>query len=347
VVVQTAADGKASTPWTLATPPGGNTLVARGFGIGGSDFNGPRTGGEFDIVDPFHPIQHAFDPAVVDPSPLTTEVLVKTGSLTFTAEGVEPYVATGLLGVSSSGTATNIEANPGNLFTLNTVTGLATLVGASGIPSFAGLAEMSAIAFDNSTGTLYAIAGSSCGGAKLITLDRNNGAGTLVGTLTGSGFDGSSGVSCVGGSDALAIASDGTMYAGGWNGGTSGASLLRVDKSTGAVLAKFSVSDHLAGLAFDAGGTLWGSHGNNAEGAIHSYSLADGTPLSTLPVKTAGGAADLAVISDLALGPNGVMYASLPSEGQLATIDLVTGVLTRIGSFGAAAKRIAGITFGN
>jgi hypothetical protein len=137
------------------------------------------------------------------------------------------------------------------------------------------------------------------------------------------------------------------MYAGGWNGGTGGGSLLRVDKSTGAVLARFSTGIHLAGLAFDAGGTLWASHGNNAEGAIHSYNPADGTVLSTLPVKTALGAIDPAVISDLAAGPNGVMYASLPSEGQLATIDLVTGVLTRIGSFGAAAKRISGMTFGN
>lgn len=85
--VQTGADGKASTPWALATAAGANTLVARGFGIGGTDFNGPRTGEEFEIVDPFHPIQHAFDPAVVDPSPLTTEVLLKTGSLTFTATG--------------------------------------------------------------------------------------------------------------------------------------------------------------------------------------------------------------------------------------------------------------------
>src|SRR5207249_10036405 len=127
-----------------------------------------------------------------------------------------------VLGASSGGAGVNdptVEPNPGSLFSVNTGTGVATLIGATGVLSYAGVAEMSGIEVDPTTGTLYGLVGSPCSGAKLITINPSTGAGTFIGGLTGSGFDGTSGTRCVGGSGSLAINSLGTMYAGGWNGG--------------------------------------------------------------------------------------------------------------------------------
>ena len=76
-----ASDGTVtSSPWLLTTP-GTNNLSACGRGLGGTDFNGPRTG-----VDPFQPIQAHFDGS--DPVGGPVEVPVLTGSVTFTATGV-------------------------------------------------------------------------------------------------------------------------------------------------------------------------------------------------------------------------------------------------------------------
>jgi hypothetical protein len=83
IVVATAAGtGIASTPWTLQTAFGANTLVARGFGVGGTDFNGPRV----EQVDPFQPIQPPFDAVPALPLPPATPLAY--GSVTFNATGV-------------------------------------------------------------------------------------------------------------------------------------------------------------------------------------------------------------------------------------------------------------------
>ena len=241
-----------------------------------------------------------------------------------------------------------IEPHPGSLFKINPATGAATFIGSTGINSDRGVPEVSGIAFDPTTGVLYGITGSACSGARLITINTSTGAGTLVGTIVGPGFDATTGPSgCPGGSDALAFSSDGTLYAGGWNGNgsTTGGALLRVDKSNGAVLAVYRTTNgiHLAGLVFDDSGVLWASRGGNGPGQIHTINPADGQTLSTLALKTATGTADNAIVSDLAFGPAGKLYASLPSENQLATIDLTSGVITRIGSFGAEVARMSGL----
>jgi hypothetical protein len=90
ISVITDNDGRANTAWTLSSTPGLNSLTAKGRGLAGTDFNGPRGGNDTPtIVDPFQPIQAAFDDVTdpVDPNDLDEE-LVKTGSLSFSATGI-------------------------------------------------------------------------------------------------------------------------------------------------------------------------------------------------------------------------------------------------------------------
>ena len=211
---------------------------------------------------------------------------------------------------SSSGEQNS--TNDGSLFTINTSTGAATLIGPTGLLTPQGFSAVSAIAFDPITGVLYGILGGATNGAQLITINRTTGAGTVVGPLVGAGFNQASTNS---GSDSLAFAPDGTLYAGGWGTGR----LLRIDKATGAVLANFATPGgaHLAGLSFSPTGVLWASRGGNAPGLVHTVNPATGAFLSTLPLS------EPVRVNDLAFRPDGVLFASLGFENQLATIKSV------------------------
>ena len=279
------------------------------------------------------------------PAPATSVAFDITEALLFGSSSNGPRFGDGVT-----------EPHPGSLFTINQATGTATFIGSTGINSDRGVPEVSGIAFDPTTGILYGITGSACTGARLITINTSTGAGTLVGIIVGAGFDATTGpLGCPGGSDALAFSSDGTLYAGGWNGNgptATGGVLLKVDKSNGAVVAVYGTTSgiHLAGLVFDAAGVLWASRGGNGPGLIHTINPANGQTLSTLSLTTASGAADQAIVSDLAFGPDGKLYASLPTDkqsttidNQLATINPTSGVITRIGSFGTAVARMSGL----
>jgi hypothetical protein len=234
--------------------------------------------------------------------------------------------ADSIIGSSSTGT------NPSSVFTVNENTGLATLVGASGLGN-----KLSAIDIDPVSGVVYAIRGSACSGARLVTI-AGDGSATIVGVLTGSGFDGTSTIFCDGGSDSLAFAPDGTLYAGGWNGGTNGPKFLRVDKITGAVLANLPTGGHLTGLAFDAAGTLWASRGGTGEDRIHTVNTASGAFLTTLFLS------ENLKLSGLAFAPDGTLYGSVPDQNRLVTINTTTGFVTNVGGFGAAVSKISGLT---
>jgi outer membrane protein assembly factor BamB len=150
--------------------------------------------------------------------------------------------------------------------------------------------------------------------------------------------------------DALTFSADGTLYAGGWSGGEPfGGKLLKVDKATGAVLAVHPTTGgiQLSGLAFDAAGTLWASHGNNSSVAIHQVDVTTGAIGTAVQFKNVAGAFQAVVISDLAFGADGRLYASLPRVNALATIDLgagaTRGLVTSIGNFGSSEVRMAGL----
>ena len=256
-------------------------------------------------------------------APALVIALLVAGDFVLGARTSEAQV---LWGSSSKG-----ATNPSSVFTIDTTAGLATLVGPTGLGDGVG-----GIRFDPQSGTMYGILGSACTGARLITIDTATGAGTVIGTLVGAGFDGGTGVFCGGGSDALAFAPGGALYAGGYVFGAT--SLLRIEKSTGAVLEAHPTPVHLTGLAFDSSGTLWASHGNSSfTFELHTIDPATGAQASTLPLS------EPVVISDLAFAADGTLYASLPSENKLATVDTASGLVTRIGSFGSAAGRISGL----
>jgi streptogramin lyase len=244
--------------------------------------------------------------------------------------GTAPAWGVGLLGSSA-----NSGTNPNSLFAIDVNTGAATLIGPAGTTQ-----GISALAVDPLSGTLYGIHGAATRGAILVRINPMTGAATAVGPLTGTDFDQAVSGS---GSDALAFAAGGTLYAGGWNGGTnSNGQLLRVNPATGAVLASLPTTSgtHLAGLAFDHNGTLWASHGNNFNGELHTIDPATGAFLTTLPLSDAG-----AVVSDIAFASDGTLYAALSQTNQLATINPIDGTVTVIGSFGSNVSKMSGITF--
>ena len=256
-------------------------------------------------------------------APVFVIVLLVAGDFVLGARTSEAQV---LWGSSSKG-----SNNPSSVFTIDKTTGLATLVGPTGLGD-----GVSAIRFDPQSGTMYGILGSSCTGARLIRIDTATGAGILIGVLVGAGFDGGLPNFCAGGSESLAFAPDGTLYAGGYAFGAT--SLLKVEKSTGAVLEAHVTPGVLVGLAFDPSGVLWASHGNSSfTFELHTIDPATGAQTSTLHLS------EPVIVSDLAFAADGTLYASLPAENKLATVDTASGLVTRIGSFGPAAGKISGL----
>jgi streptogramin lyase len=246
------------------------------------------------------------------------------------------------------------DVNPASLFRIDEASGLATLVGPSGLT--VGSDRISALDFDPFSGRLYGIKGGACHGAILITIDPATGQGSVVGTLQGAGLDFTPGPDCPGGSDALAFAADGTMYVGGWYGGDPQGKIMKLDRKTATVLeyhlTPIGFDDwrgrraHIPGMAVDANGTVWVSRGASIVlGQINTIDPATADITSTLYLTDPQGNPEIDVtISDLAFAPDGTLYASLPWENMLGVIDTVTGVLTRLGTFGPSVNRISGLT---
>jgi hypothetical protein len=145
-------------------------------------------------------------------------------------------------------------AHPGSLFTLNSTTGAAALVGPTGFPA------VTALAF-GANGTLFGVGSSSSisVGDELIRINPATGAGTLVGPF-GPGIEGMA---------ALAYNSrTGVLYGGGgeFSGNGNFTNLFTIDPATGAAtligpLLPDSQAGKmvLTGLTFDSAGTLFGS----------------------------------------------------------------------------------------
>lgn len=280
---------------------------------------------------------------------MTARATRSTGTYTlgilFALASMQAVAIEDIFGSSSQG------SSPASLYSVDADTGAATLIGSTGLLRQDGITQnrVSGIAIDPTDGRLYGIFGSACSGARLITIDPITGAGTPIGFLQGANFDASDdtgdgnvnvGGGCLGGSDALIFGDDGTLYAGGWNGGTPGGKLLTVNKTSGVVLSNVATTGlaHIAGLARAPGGTIWVSRGNNGPGQLHTIDTATGQFLSTLQLSDAN-----ITISDIAFGADGTLYGSVPNTGVLVTIDTVSGAVTTVGPFGGGA-RIAGLT---
>jgi hypothetical protein len=268
--------------------------------------------------------------------------------------GAPPVGVPGIVETRLFGSSSFFTVNPASLFSIDQATGVASLIGGSGLA--VGSERISAIDFDPFTGTLYGIKGGACRGAILITIDPGSGAAAVVGTLEGQGLDFTGGPNCEGGSDAIAFSADGTLYASGWYGGVAQEKIMRVDKRTAEILEYHSTPvgfddwrgrrAHIAGLAIDARGTVWMSRGSSlTTGQINTIDPATGDITSTLYLTDAAGNPEVEItVSDLAFAPDGTLYGSLPWENQLAVIDTETGVVTRVGDFGSQVERISGLT---
>lgn len=112
------------------------------------------------------------------------------------------------------GTVTFAAQGPSELQTFNPVTGVSTLIGATGVGPVAGLA------YDKGTGTMYGIAGGP-GPANFYTINLATGAATVVGS---TGIQAGS----------LEFGPDGRLYAGGTGTGVYGGKLYVINPATGA-----------------------------------------------------------------------------------------------------------------
>lgn len=220
--------------------------------------------------------------------------------------------------------------NPSSLFTIDTDTGVATLVGTpENTPN--GLSDIS---FDPTTGTLYAMHGGSARGAELLTLDPNT-AAVLTRVNITNPFRG------IAGSDALAHDFSGNLFAGAWSQGR----LLRLDPATGVVLFDVDVTgsggnNHLADLAVDPiTGSLWATRGNSTGGGRVLIILNPGTGVATFLLSPQTGS----VIPAIAIDNEGTLFASLDGD-RLAIVDKQTGAVTLIGT-GFGGPKISGLGF--
>jgi hypothetical protein len=197
------------------------------------------------------------------------------------------------------------DGGTSGLYTIDTSTGTATLVGSLGLQKVGG------IAFDSS-GTLFGVSGGSRGPASLYTIDPGTAATALVGPVIG-----------IQGVDALRFNATGTLYGGGWDGTVGVGVLVTIDPATGAVLTSTTMTGSgnafAPGLAFNPADILYGSRGGS--GGTEDLVIID----TVTGAQTAiGDATD--VISDIVF-VDGMLFGGSPT-GDIFAIDPLTGVKT-------------------
>jgi len=185
------------------------------------------------------------------------------------------------LGAPGSGTLFGTDASDGNLISVNTVTGIANIVGPMG-------GAFPSLAFDHTTNTMFA--GSGGGAGNLYTVATSNLGGAAIG-----GMD---------------VNVAGTLYAAVnivGDGGTGSDHLATIDKNTGqaTIIGPFGncvgttlpfphipsdgsgscTIDGIEGIAFDTLGNLWGVHSaRGAAGAPGLYTINIGTGAAAFSV---------------------------------------------------------------
>jgi len=163
------------------------------------------------------------------------------------------------------------------LYTVNPATGAATAVA----PANPGIGVEGDMAFDYTTGILYAING----GGSLYTVNTSNGLFSLIGNVPGA-LDLS----------AMAFDAAGNLYAV----DTAATKLIRIDKTTAAVLGSASLNPPpnggVAGLAFDPGsGVLYFASGSGTTDNLYTVNPTSGAMTLVGPLSgTVDGVASLA-----------------------------------------------------
>lgn len=240
----------------------------------------------------------------------TTGAATPIGLIGFNNVGALAFDGNGVLyGISSSG-ASDV------LITINTSTGVGTLVGSTGLapapPSNHSMADMT---FRPSDGTLFAMTG----GRELYTINKTTGLATLIATLVV--YDG----------NALAFSSSNVLYSARARTPTT-AFLDTLNQTTGATLttlaliydAAFGSSEPRANaMDFDlATGVLWASvqSGNNST-AVHSIGMID---IATGAVTRVG--PTVAGLDAIAIAPTPPSLQPIPTLSEYGLMLLMLGL---------------------
>ena len=210
----------------------------------------------------------------------------------------------------------------GRIITIDSTTGVGTLVGSSGSN------EVSGLAFD-SAGTLFGVTGGSTGPSALITVNTSTGVGTLVGNIATGGGTGNNGFA------GLAFDSAGTLFASGWSGTGE---LWTLNKTNAAqtfvgTITGCTGNNFVAGISFSPSGTLFGSRGGSSGHVEDLVTLNKSTAACTPIGSGSSGANNIAdIVFDLSSGT--LFGVTGGSDSQLLTINPVTGAETMIGLIG-------------
>lgn len=234
------------------------------------------------------------------------------------------------------------DAFNGNLIAVNPLTGAATLIGPLGV------GPIPSLAVDPTTGVVYA--GRGGGLPDIFTVNPATGAATLLG-------DSGLGLAAVAGLD-FDLA--GTLYAAVnivGAAGTGADHLAIINKATGAatIVGPFGTCtgvtipstgagtctiEGMEGIAFDATGTLWGSHRIGAAGApgLYRINVATGAATFVAPFLDASGNSPSGGVVSLQFGCDGTLYGGTASPvppatdgGNLITINPATGAFSTVG----------------
>jgi len=262
------------------------------------------------------------------------------------------------LAAPGTGTLFGTDAANGNLITVDTVTGLGTIVGSMGGPSFPSLA------FDHTTNTMFA--GSGAGGGDLFTVNTGNGATNLV-AISNLGF------AAIGGMD---FRSDGTLFAAvniAGDGGTGSDHLATINKITGqaTIIGPFGICQNIVvpsggggtctnegieGIAFAPNGVLWGVHSaRGAAGAPGIYTINTGTGAATFVASlldaggapASGGFVSIQFVCDGTLFGGTARAINAADGGFLATINPNTGLFTLTLNGATGGTSLGGLAFGS
>jgi hypothetical protein len=220
--------------------------------------------------------------------------------------------------------------NQRSVFTIDTTTGAATLVG-SPSPVQRPLSDVS---FNPVTGVMYVMHGASAGGCELLTVNRDNAQILSRVTLTSATF--------IQGCDAIAHDANGVLYVGVWAQGR----LMTVNPATGVAMSDIPITggggnNHAADLAFDpTNGDLWAARGGSFDGRIVRINPQTGVVTRILDIPFTGIGQE---VTGIAFDFDGQMYVSISGD-RLAKVNKDTGAVELIGT-GFNGVKISGLGF--
>ena len=245
------------------------------------------------------------------------------------------------LAAPGTGTLYGTSASGGNLISINTQTGVGTIIGPIG--AFV----VPALAVHPLTGVLYA--GQGAGNANIYTVNPATGVGTLLGP-TGLAF------AAVGD---LAFSPSGVLYASVnivGDGGSGSDNLATINLSTGAatVIGPYGGAlDGMEAISFDSGGQLWGARdGHAGTGTPGLYTINTTTGAATLVAPIVG----VSIVSlqwacdGTLFGGSGRSSGAATDGGRLVRINPANGSFTFVGGVaatGAGGLSLGGLAFAN